>query len=236
MGTQEKSGWNRDERDLEQHQLWLKGQGQKFCRSSCNIRLSGDINLSKADLPKTGFSTSNLNGANFSEANLQSCILNSMSLRGVNFRGADLREAFLMGSDLTGADFTGAKLTGASFEETLLGDTIGLDDQKVPEEIERVPGGYFVYKAFWHRYAPPSHWDIRSESVIEDSMNLDPRETCGRGINVATLKWCAKHTAYTSIWKCFLDEKWPRIVPFGAGGKFRVEKLQLITTISRGYP
>lgn len=63
------------------------------------------------------------------------------------------------------------------------------------------------------------------------------REDCGRGLHVATKKWCLHDTRYRNGYLLFLVRikvKDVVCVPFGTLGKFRVKKLKVIKLIKNG--
>jgi len=83
---------------LEQHRLWVEGNGGK------RANLQG-ADLQGADLQSADLRAADLQGANLQKANLQKA-----NLRAANLQGADLQNANLQGADLQGADLRGAHL------------------------------------------------------------------------------------------------------------------------------
>ena len=102
---------------LEQHKLWLDGNGGKRADlrganlEGANLRRANltDANLNRADLRGA-----NLEGANLNRANLTVANLNRANLTYANFEGADLEYARLDGANLTYANLTYANLEGAN--------------------------------------------------------------------------------------------------------------------------
>ena len=93
-------------RILEDHEMWLKGEGGRRA------------NLNNADLRDADLMGADLNYANLSYANLRGADLRGADLRGANLNyanlnNADLRDADLMGANLIGANLSGADLSGA---------------------------------------------------------------------------------------------------------------------------
>ena len=90
--------------------------------------LSGDKNLSEADL----------RGADLRGADLREADLTEADLRGADLRGADLTDAELPYSELEDADFRGAVLKGANFfgadlEEAKLDSHIRVASRKIAQ-------------------------------------------------------------------------------------------------------
>ena len=168
-------------------------------------------------------------------------------LHGANLAGADLREAVLWRADLTGADLreanltranlTGADLTGAYLNGADLTDAKGLID--TVEWLEKnfeldSDGNLYAYKTFGMIHSPPKRWIIEKESIIEEKLDEDRRNTCSYGINVATLQWVESNNQKNlSIWKVKIlkqDIK-DACVPYATDGKFRVKQCQLVHTV-----
>lgn len=90
---------------LEQHRLWLAGEGGK------------KADLSGADLSGADLSYADLTGADLRGANLSGADLRSADLSRANLSRADLSRADLSGADLRRADLSRADLSGV-----ILGD------------------------------------------------------------------------------------------------------------------
>jgi len=78
---------------LEQHRLWVEGNGGK----RANLRAA---DLQWADLQKANLQSADLQGADLQNADLQNANLQGADLRGADLRGADLRGADLRGAHL----------------------------------------------------------------------------------------------------------------------------------------
>ena len=112
---------------LEQHRLWVVGQG------GSRADLSG-ADLSGADLRSADLSGADLSGADLSGADLSGADLRSADLRSADLSGADLWSANLSGADLSGADLRSADLRSA--------DLSGADlpgGQKLEQYIAELP-------------------------------------------------------------------------------------------------
>ena len=91
------------QRVLEQHKLWLLGEGGE-----------------KADLRDADLRGANLRGANLYGADLRGADLRDADLRGAKLCGADLRDADLRGANLRGAEIHRANLRGADIHRANL--------------------------------------------------------------------------------------------------------------------
>jgi len=87
--------------------------------SMLNMKRSGGVRWSGADLSRV-----DLSGANLSEADLIGARLYGADMRGANLIGADMRGAHLLGADLSGANLLNADLSGANLH---LADLSGAD-------------------------------------------------------------------------------------------------------------
>ena len=105
--------------------------------------------------------------------------------------------------------------------------------------FEKTNEGYIVYKTFNGYKQAPEYWNIKEGSIIEEpDFNNDRWESCGKGINVATVEWIKEHSDITKypenkIWKCLLRSEWLETVncPIATAGKIRCRKLELLETI-----
>ena len=103
-------------------------------------------------------------------------------LSGANLSGANLSRANLYGADLSGADLSGAK----GVEALRCTPLLMLLDQ---------PGKIRLYKIVTARGIGPFNggitYEVGKSYEVKDA-NIDPKEQCGAGINVATMDWCMK--------------------------------------------
>ena len=97
---------------LDEHLLWLNGEGGSRADLSC-ANLS-DADLCDADLRGANLSCANLRGADLSCADLSGADLSCADLSCANLRGADLSCA-----DLSGANLSNANLSGASMDQMI---------------------------------------------------------------------------------------------------------------------
>lgn len=98
--------------------------------------------------------------------------------------------------------------------------------------------GYIVYKTFGSKYPPCAEWDISPGSIIYENCDMNRRNPCSYGINVAPIEWIRKyicaHAAETlDIWRCEILDKWLAdvCVPYDTNGKIRCNKLRLIEIV-----
>jgi len=98
-------------RILEEHKLWLNGEGGAKANLD-HTNLSG-ANLSGADLRGANLDYTNLRNADLRDADLRYANLSGADLRNADLRNADLRNADLRGANLNYANLSGADLRNA---------------------------------------------------------------------------------------------------------------------------
>lgn len=103
---------------LEQHQLWLNGNGGERI-NLCNVDLRG-IDLHGANLRGAVLQGVRLWGADLSLADLRYIILRNTDLHNANLIGANLLDADLHGTDLSGTDLSSANLCHTDLSYTNL--------------------------------------------------------------------------------------------------------------------
>ena len=201
---------------LDKHSKWLRNEegGERWsCAigadlSGANLRLA---NLRRANLRRAALSGANLSGANLSGANLSDADL----------RRADLRRADLSGANLSDADLSGAK--------NLLNPI-----KWMSENFEHDDLGFIVYKTFDAYQTPPTSWKLETCSFIEENVNPLPTNSCGCGINFATIKWIKSDQSDPKIWRCRI--RWMDcvgvVVPYNTDGKARCSRLELIEIVN----
>ena len=219
---------------LGKHQLWLndEGGGIRANLSCANLRDANlrDANLSGADLSGADLSGANLSGANLSCANLSCANLSDANLSGANLRDANLSGADLSGADLSGANLSGANLSCANLSGANLISAVNFFDA----HFERADDGYIAYKTFGGTYNPPKGWEIKSGSVISETVNFDRGTECGSGINVAPLEWVKRKYGGKEIWKVLIRWEWLAgvCVPYNSDGKIRCERVELLEVVA----
>lgn len=149
---------------LEQHQLWLNGNGGERI-NLCNVDLRGvdlhganlrgavlqgvrlwGADLSLADLRYANLSNANINNADLYGVNLSDADLHSVDLSCANFNWAnlcytDLRYANLYGANLLNANLHGANLNGAILYNVKYNENTSFFALQCPEE-----GSFIGYK------------------------------------------------------------------------------------------
>jgi len=189
---------------LEQHKLWLTGDGGK------------KANLSYSDLSDSDLSDSDLSDSDLSDSDLRGSNLRGSNLRGSDLRGSDLRDSNLSYSDLSGV-------------KGLL-DPIDW----MYQNLEKIDEGYLAYKSFGSNFEPPAHWKIAEESELTEIINPLPTLDCACGINVATLKWVKDNNKpNTPIWQVLIKWEWLPgvVVPYNTDGKFRCSRVKLLRRV-----
>jgi hypothetical protein len=171
-----------------------------------------------------------LTGAKLTEAKLTGA-----DLTRANLSGADLTRADLTGAKLTGADLTGAKLTGANLQDTDLTGTKGLvsSAEWCNRHLDRTNDGWVAYKAIGNTtFAPPDHWRIEPQSVLDATPNIDQRLSCGAGVNVAnTLAWVKTQYPSSTYWRVLISFDTTVVVPYGTDGKLRAARVTLLEKV-----
>jgi hypothetical protein len=194
-----------------------------------------NANLKYADLQGVDLRCANFQGADLEGANFQGADLNSANLKNAKLKGARLDGADLEGANLEGANLKNAKLIYAKLYGADLKNAKGLLNTKewMDKTFEKTDEGYIVYKAFNCMYTPPSHWEIKKGSIIEEHVNLDRCVCCSYGINFATKDWIENEYPGKVIWKCLIrfEDIEATCVPYATDGKARCAKLTLLNEI-----
>ena len=127
-------------------------------------------------------------------------------------------------ADLRGADLSGAALCGAKgINKYLTTPLYVLQDQ---------PGAIHAYKLVNSCGEGIYRGGIKYEvgaTLTVDAWNEDESESCGSGINLATLDWCLREwqEGY-QILICEFTKEDIVAIPFGSDGKFRVKRCKVI--------
>jgi hypothetical protein len=154
--------------------------------------------------------------------------------RGADLRGADLRGADLSGADLSGADLSGADLRGADLRGADLSGAKGIH-RWVTTPLHLLfdqPGPMRLYKLTLPNGEGPYNGGIVfrvGESYQVADANTDENESCGAGINVATLDWCLKE--WQPGRRIFVVEFTAAdiaAVPLGSDGKVRLHRCKVV--------
>lgn len=134
--------------------------------------------------------------------------------------GANLRRADLSGADLSDADLSGANglLSAIDYMET---------------HFERTADGYVAYKVFGVFRRKPDKWEIRPGAVITENVDACRTNSCGCGVNVATLDWVKSMCDSNDFWKVLIRWEWlcGVCVPYNPEGRIRCEKVELIEIV-----
>ena len=169
-----------------------------------------------------------LRDADLRGTNLRDAYLGGADLRDADLRGADLCGADLYGANLYGADLYGADLCGAKNISKFLTTTLYfLLDQ---------PGKIRAYKLINANGEGPYNGGINylKGKVFTAQANMDEKEQCAAGINLATLDWCMKE--WREGYRILIMEFSPKrkngapniCVPIGSDGKFRVWECTMV--------
>ena len=170
-----------------------------------------------------------LRGANLQGAYLQGANLQGAYLRGAYLQGAYLQGAYLQGANLQGANLQGAYLRGADLRGAYLQRANGINkylttpmymllDQSDPVRAYKI-----VNSENTGIYNPGIIYEVDKQATVE-KWNNDETESCGAGINLASLNWCLRE------WKegykvllCEFKKEDVVCIPIGSDGKFRVK-------------
>jgi len=202
------------------HKKWLSGDGGR-----------------RADLIRADLTDADLTDADLTDADLSGADLTDADLTDADLIRADLTDADLTGADLRRADLSGANLKGANLIRADLSGSKGLlsPSQYITKHFKTTQDGIIVYKAVGLYRNAPATWKLKPKSVLTEVCNFVPTDTCGCGINVATLKWVKAETDSRAIWKCLIRWKWMAgvCVPYNTDGKIRCEKLELVEIVRK---
>jgi uncharacterized protein YjbI with pentapeptide repeats len=200
--------------------------------------LSG-ADLSGADLSGAYLRGAYLRGAYLRGAYLSGAYLSGADLRGADLSGADLRGAYLSGADLRGAYLRGAYLRGAYLRGAYLSgaDLSGARGLHwwITTPLHLLfdqPGAIRLYKLTRENGEGPYNGGIvfrPGETVEVQDANTDENESCGAGINVATLDWCLKE--WQPGRRVFVVEFTAAdiaCVPIGSDGKVRLHRCRVV--------
>ena len=146
------------------------------------------------------------------------------NLSRANLSRADLFGANLSGANLSGANLSGADLSGAEgINKYLITPLTILLDQ--PDKIR-------AYKLVNQNMEGPFNGGIKYEIgkvyKVKDA-NIDDKQQCAKGINLATLDWCMKNWMPTyRILVAEFEAKDIACIPIATDGKFRVFRCQIV--------
>ena len=189
---------------------------------------------SRADLSGAYLSGAYLSGANLSGAYLSGADLSGADLSGADLSGADLSGAYLSGADLSGAYLSGVDLTGAYLSRAYLTGADGVDAVRCTPLLLLLdqPGPIRAYKLVTADGVGPFNGGLLyrvGEMYAVDNANCDVSESCGAGINLATLDWCLREwrPGYRVLIAEFTAADIAAI-PTATDGKFRVHRCRIV--------
>ncbi|KKN59955.1 hypothetical protein LCGC14_0537050 [marine sediment metagenome] len=180
----------------------------------------------KVDLSFADLRFADLSSAYLVFAKLRFAELREADLSSANLSFADLRFADLHSADLRSTDLSFAKLSHATFRFAK-----GIKINTCLLNILRYQKGKL--RAF--------RWQTKYEvgkTYKEAIKNCDKDEgnSCGRGLNLATLEWCLQDTNF-DLSKTYVevefDVKDIIAIPYASDGKFRVQKFRVIRKIPK---
>jgi len=198
--------------------------GANLLRANLSLANLSLANLSLANLSEADLSGANLLRANLSEADLSLANLSWANLSLANLSEADLSEADLSGANLSLANLSEADLSRAKHLNKFLTTPLyGMLDQHDP---------LVAYKLVTADGIGPFNGGITytvGHSYEEPNADTDERESCGAGINLASLDWCLRH--YKSGDRILIAEFQKAdiaAIPIGSDGKFRVHRCRIV--------
>jgi hypothetical protein len=190
-------------------------------------------NLAGANLSMANLAGANLSGANLTDANLTDANLTEADLTEANLTEADLTEADLIRANLIRANLSMANLAGADLSgiKGLLSSSEWIRAQVRKGELLKTTKGLVCYRRIGEDtpYNNPN-FKARVGAIWTETINSNRTETCGCGINVATLKWATENYCTAQLWKVLvaLEDLAGACIPYQTDGKFRVERIQLL--------
>jgi uncharacterized protein YjbI with pentapeptide repeats len=201
--------------------------------------LSGE-NLSGANCFGVDFSRANLSGADLTRTNLIRANLSWVDLSGAklikaNLSWVDLFEANLTEANLSGATLNESRLSGANLTNTNLSNVEGLTNptEWIEKNGEQHPEGFVFYKVFGLYYPSNPTWKIQAGREITEEVNYSRTDSCGSGVNIATLEWIRSNERYWSnidIWQVLVKFKdlSQVCVPYSTDGNIRAGRVTLL--------
>ena len=167
-----------------------------------------------------------LRGADLRGADLSGAYLSGAHLSGADLRGADLRGAYLSGAYLSGANLKGAELKTV-YANNLLSILVNQKNNLI------------AYKYLNSSMVSPYQgfkYEIGKQYSVDD-YDKSPLNSCGKGLNVATLEWCLKDVGCDIKNHKFIEVEFsPKdiiVIPYNSDGKFRVRKLKVIREVPK---
>ncbi len=189
--------------------------------------------LHGADLRGADLHGADLRGADLHGADLYGADLRGADLHGADLHGADLHGADLYGADLRGADLHGADLHGAKLKIVYINNPLSI--------LLNQKNKLIAYKYLKNDMISP-YQNVKYEigkQYVEKDYNKSLLDTCGKGLNVATLEWCIKDVGCnTENFKFIEVEFSPKdivVIPYNSDGKFRVKKLKVIREVPKSH-
>lgn len=189
---------------------------------------------------KYGNTRLTLKNLDLSGLNLNYVSFHGITLDNVDFSNANLTGTTFYGSILRNVDFTNAIIDYIELKPLYLINVKGLPTQKemLDKLFEKTDKGYIVYKTFGTYYGVPRYWEIEENSIITENVDIDRKNDCSYGINVATLDWIKRQTNHINqpIWECLLSfgDLDKVCVPYGTDGKIRCGRLKLLERLPKG--
>lgn len=197
-------------------------EGAKLMNANLFGANLGGANLVGANLESANIESANLIGANLENANLIGANLKNAKLIGANLKNAKLVDAILIGANLLHANLSGVKF---NFNPS----------EWMNENFEATAKGYIVYKVFGFFHGSPENWNVSEGSVIQETVNRNPTETCGCGVNFATLEWLMRQCVSDDyqVYKCLIpwDKSAGIVVPYNTDGKARCDYLEILEKV-----
>ena len=192
-------------------------------------------NFRGEDLEEVNFRNVDLRMAIFVNADLSGADLSGAILRGADMRGSDLSNANLKNVDFEeanfeGADMRGAEIKGATFSKAKNMDKIKNFPYPDLNILKSVKGMIRAYKLISAPDKECTNFKI-GKIVEEKFFNSDEREYYGKGIKVATLKWCRDLKLRNDIILEVEFDPSDIAIPYATRGSFRVKRCKVLREI-----
>ena len=147
---------------------------------------------------------------------------------------ANLSRADLSGAYLSGANLSGANLSGANLSRANLSRARGVDAARCTPLLMLLdqPGPIRAYKLVTADGVGPFNGGLTyqvGQSYGVSDANTDVTESCGAGINVATLDWCLKE--WREGYRILIVEFTAAdiaAIPTATDGKFRLHRCHVV--------
>lgn len=189
----------------------------------------------------TELSSGTFNNVHFKDVVMRNCDLRFATLHNCKITEIDLRECKLYSLSILNSVIDTPRslhIAGSIVDGINLSGTTGLlsASKFLEKNFKSTKDGIIVYKALHSGrtdFDPNPKWNIRAGRFITETVNMNRFDTCGCGINFATLTWVKNNYITANIWECLIQ--WKDLadvcVPYNTDGKARCGRLKLLRKV-----